>query len=302
MNKDQEDTLNMYQAADSELTTNNGVWALNLPFAAAVAQLEANIDAIENVRDQQDADITGITEDKQNRRQKLEDETFTIGSVIVMYASTVNNRELLKKVNFTRSELLRARDNELPGMSDRVHQAAADNTAAVLPFGITAIMITALQTAIDAFVDYISKPRAALSETSAATEQLPPLFTATNKLLEEQLDRGMELYRVLHNDFYKAYFNSRIIVNSPTQKRALEVQFVELTSGMPIGHVNVKVDTNITRRSSEMGNIRVQDLTEGSHSLTATLPGYTDGSATFNVISGETTKLIVKMHKLPEPS
>jgi hypothetical protein len=292
----------MYQATDSILQSNNAIWNLNLPFSTAVGGLENNIDAIENLRDQQEQDITGVTLDKQNKRLALEDSTYTVGSIIVFYASTINNQKLLRKVNFTRSSLTLARDNELPGMSDQVHQAAVDNAAALLPFGLTAIMTTALGNAITGFVNEISAPRAALSETSAATEQLPPVFVATTKLLEEQLDMGMELYRVSQPDFYSKYHKARIIVNSPTEKRALQAQFVELVSGEPIEHVNVVVDTDITRRSSKLGNIYVQSLDEGSHNLKGTLPGFTDGVEAFNVISGETTKLIVKMNKLPEPS
>jgi hypothetical protein len=35
--------------------------------------------------------------------------------------------------------------------------------------------------------------------------------------------------------------------------------------------------------------------TEGSHSLKASLPGYVDATRTFNVITGETTKIVIRM-------
>jgi len=295
MNKIQEDTLNMYEAASDVLHAHDTVWNTNVPFSDAVEELDDDIDAIGNLRDQQEADISGVTDDKDERRVTLENQTYTIASAIVFYASVTNNRELLKKVNFTRSKLEQARDNEVPGMSKQVHQAAAANAAAILPYGVTATMITDLNTAIDAFVEYISKPRAAKSETSAATEQLPQVYTDTDKLLEERLDKGMELYRFSEPDFYTQYFNARIIINSPTQKRALEVKFVDEVTGAPIEHVKVLVDLTINRRSSEKGNIRVQSLSEGSHSLKATLPGYSDATENFNVISGETTKLTIRM-------
>ncbi|MFI5218335.1 MAG: hypothetical protein ACHQNT_02520 [Bacteroidia bacterium] len=294
MKKLQEDTLNMYQATDDVLQTNNAVWAANVPFTAAVTQLETFIDAIEDLRDIQDADTTGVAQDKQNKRQDLEERTFATGSIIAFYASSVNNRELLQKVNFKRSELAKARDNELPGMAEQVHQEAVANAAAVLPFGLTGAMTTALGTAITTFVTYISKPRAAKSETSAATEQLPPLFEDTTTLLAEQIDGGMELYRVSNPDFYNGYFNARIIVNSPTQKRALEIHF-ENETATALEHVNVLVNGSINRRSSSLGNIRVQNLSEGAHSFTASLPGYNPVSQNFNVIAGETTRIHVRM-------
>jgi hypothetical protein len=298
MTKGQEDKLNMYEAVDSVLQTHNAVWSGNVPFSAAVAQLENNIDEVEDTRDLQEVDNTGIREDKDNRRKKLEDDTYTIGSVIAFYASTVNNRELLKKVNFSRTELHNSRDNELPGMGNQVQQAAVANTLALAPFGITPVMITTHQSSIDDFVEYISKPRAALAETSAATEELPGIFAATDTLLEERLDKGMELYRVSNEDFYTQYFNARIIVNSPTQTRSLEVHFEELVGGAPVARAIVTVDGTIHRRSSRLGNIRVQSLAEGAHHLDVVLPGYDNASADFNVISGVTTKITVKLTKI----
>jgi hypothetical protein len=295
MNKDQEDTLNMYEATNDVLQSNAAIWTPNVPFNAAVGELEDGIADIGDLRDQQEADTTGITEDKDERRTTLEEKTYTIGSVISFYASTTGNRDLLKKVNFGKSELSKARDNELPGMSDQVHQAAVDNAAAILPYGVTALMTAALKTAIDNYVDYISKPRAAVSETSAATEQLPNVFENTDKLLEERIDKGMELFKAANPDFYAQYFIAREIINSPTQKRSLMVHVENGVTHIPIEHVKIIVDSAINRRSSQNGNSWVQNLGEGGHTLTASLPGYADVIQNFNVISGETTKITLNM-------
>jgi len=297
MTKDQEDTLNMYQSTDDVLIANAAIYAANLPLTAAVGDLDAAIDAIGDLRDQQEEDTKGVTEDKQQNRQTLEDQTYTIASIIVFYASGINNRTLLQKVNFTRSELTRARDNELPGMSEQVHQAAVANAAAILPFGVTATMITDLNSSLQTYVDSISKPRAAKSDTSAATDQLPQQFADTTKLLEERIDKGMELYRVSNSAFYAAYFNARIIVNSPTRKRALEVVFIDSKTEKIISRVKVRVGS-INRRSSKLGRIFIQNLTEGPHILKAFLPGYNNAEQDFNIISGETTKLTITMIKI----
>ncbi|HLG34537.1 MAG TPA: hypothetical protein VI757_06610 [Bacteroidia bacterium] len=298
MTKDQEDILNMYEAVDDVLQTHNAVWNTNVPFSDTVADFEANIDTIGNLRDQQEEDTTGVTQDKNNKRLLLESKTYTMGSIIVFYASVTNNRKLLEKVNYTRSKLENARDNELPAFSKHVHQAAVDNAAALVAYGVTPLMIADLGTAIDNFVKDIGKPREAVSDTSAATEQLPGVYSNNDLLLAERLDKGMELFKAANPDFYTQYFNARIIVNSPTLTRALDVKFVDDITGNPIAHVKVNVDGTINRRSSLKGNIRVQSLSEGAHSLTGKLPGYVDALQNFNVISGETTKIVVRMVKV----
>jgi hypothetical protein len=298
MTKDQEDKLNMYQATDGVLQTNNGVWTANTGFAGVVSTLEGKIDDIEDLRDQQEEDTTGVTEDKQEAREDLEKNTYKVGSILGIYASVSGNRKLFKKVNYGKSELLKARDNELPGMSGQVHEEAVANALAAAAYGLTSGMITTLQSSLTAYVSNISKPREAITETSAATEQLPPVFTDIDKILEEQLDKGMELYHESNPDFYTDYFNARIIVNSPTLKRALQVKFLLVDKDKnligPVERMKVVIDGTVHRRSTKLGNIYVQNLTEGAHVLEAELPGYNKATVNFNVINGETTKLTVK--------
>jgi len=269
MIKEQEDKLNMYQASDGVLQTNNGVWTANTGFAGVVSALEGKIDDIEDLRDQQEEDTTGVTVEKQDARIDLEKNTFTVGSLIAIYASVNKKRKLFNKVNYGKSELSKARDNELPGMSAQVYEEAVANATPCLAFGLTAGMTTALQTSMSTFVSNISKPREAITETSAATEQLPPVFAAVDKILAEQIDKGMELYRESNPDFYTDYFNARIIVNSPVLTRALQVKFLLQSedghSTTPVQRMKVTIDGTIHRRSTKLGNIYVQNLVEGAH-------------------------------------
>ncbi len=298
MNKDQEDNLNMQQATSGVLHAFNAVWTANTPFSDAVDELDDGIDTIGEQRDIQLQDNTGVAEDKQLSREDLEDRTYTIGKVIAFYASTIKNRKLFEKVNYTRSELRNARDNEVPTLAQKVHEEAVANAAAILPYGVTGTMTTDLGTAKDSYVTAIGKPREALTESSAATERLVPIFDDQGVLLSERIDNGMELYRESNNDFYTQYFNARIIVNSPVTKIALTVHFEEEIGSAAIKHVNVLVDAGVKRRSSTLGNIIVQNLAEGAHTIAATLPGYLPVSEPFNVIAGETTKLVIKMKKV----
>jgi hypothetical protein len=303
MDKEQEDKLNMYQASDGVLQTHNAVWSGNTGFAGVVTTMEGRLDDIEDLRDQQEEDYTGVTEDKQEARIDLEKNTYTVGSLIAIYASVNNKRKLFKKVNYGKSELSKARDTELPGMSAQVYEEAVANAIPCLAFGLTAGMITTLQTSMSTYVTNISKPREAISDTSAATEQMPPVFADVDKILAEQIDKGMELYRESEPDFYTEYFNARIIVNSPTLTRALQVKFlleaIVGNSTTPIQRMKVVIDGNIHRRSTKLGNIYVQNLVEGAHTLEAVLPGYDKATVNFNVINGETTKLTVKWKDVP---
>ncbi len=298
MLKEQEDTNNMYGTVEQVLDDNTTVYAANVPFKTAVTEFKANNAKIETLREQQETDNKGITQDKKEKRDKLEAESIKIGSVVSFFAAQTGNNGLRQKVNFNKSELARARDNEVTGMAEQVYTAANENAAALIAYGITALMISNYRDLIDAYSALVSAPRTARTETSAATRQLPPLFDANNLLLTEQLDMGMELYSTSDPDFYNSYQGARVIVNSPTRKRAFQLTVQDSVTNAPIEHVKVIVDSNAnTRHSSVAGRIWVQNLTEGEHHFFATIPGYVPYNATFNVISGETTVVVAKMVK-----
>ncbi|GDX53162.1 hypothetical protein LBMAG27_22090 [Bacteroidota bacterium] len=298
MLKEQEDTNNMYGTVEQVLDDNTTIYTANVPFKTAVAAFKTNNAKIETLREQQETDNKGITQDKKEKRDKLETESIKIGSVVSFFAAQTGNNGLRQKVNFNKSELARARDNEVTGMAEQVYNAANDNAAALVAYGITAGMITDYRDLIDAYSALVSAPRTARTETSAATKQLPPLFDANNLLLTEQLDMGMELYSTSDPGFFNSYQGARVIVNSPTRKRALQLTALDSVTNLPVEHVLVTVDSNaITRHTSIAGRIYVQNLTEGTHNLRAQLVGYTLYETPFNVISGETTEVEVKLVK-----
>jgi hypothetical protein len=297
MNKRQNAAFKMYGATLGVLQSNNGIWNLNAPFSAAVAALETLIGTIDTCHGKQMEDRKGIADDKKAKRKALNESAFAINKIIVFYASTTDNAELLEKVNFTRSSFNRARDNAMVGICEQVHQAAADKALALLPFGVTATMITDLEDFIADFVSCIFNPQAGRMEVKEATAELKQAFAGTKKLVEEQLDAGMELYSISNADFYTKYFNARKIVKDATRKRALQAFFADAENGDALARVKVRTGKNIQRVSSAKGNMYVQNLEEGSHQLTATLDGYEIAETRFNVIIGETTKLVIKMKR-----
>jgi len=296
MDKGQEDSLSMYETTSTVLHNYEAVWTGNVPFENNVDELDGQIEKINDLADQQDDDSKGATQDKALKRTTLEQQTFSVASIVAHYAADTGNRTLFENVNVGERDLIRARDNALPTIAEGIINNAENNLVAAAPYGLTQAKIDALTDARTAYVNALSEPRTIIVETSAATEQLPPAFKATNTLLEEKLDSGMELYRYSHTDFYTQYHHARNIVSSPTNKRALEMHFVNNMNGEVIVKVKVEINKGVViRKSSKLGNIRVQNLVEGSHTYKATLFGFEEVKGSFNVISGETTKLEVKM-------
>lgn len=61
------------------------------------------------------------------------------------YANVVNNPELLESIKYSASDLKKARDTDVIGICNTVLAKANANAAAIVAYGVTAVMITDLQ-------------------------------------------------------------------------------------------------------------------------------------------------------------
>ena len=71
-----------------------------------------------------------------------------------------------------------------------------------------------LNTKIDAFNTALTRPRQIRSNIKGATDQIPALITAADRIAERQLDRLMERFKATNPDFYSAYQVARVIVDA----------------------------------------------------------------------------------------
>jgi hypothetical protein len=295
MNKDQLDVLRMYQTTYKVLQTNNAIWISIVPFVNSVNALKTLIDELSDLLARQQQDVSGIAADKKHKRKWLEKLSYQIETIIVFYATTTDNKKLLAKVNFNRSDYTLARDNSLIGICSQILNAAIANAAALLPFGLTAGLINSLQTSIDEFNVCMDKPKSARSDAAEATKKIPLKFRRARKLLNEQLDTGMELYRDQNGSFYSKYFKARIIVNTPRLKRALKATFVSASNQLPLAKLKLKIDGKLNKLSSPKGTVYVQHLDEGKHFIEAIMEDGSVRRTDFNIIKGETTTLVVNI-------
>jgi len=298
MNKTQNDLLKMFGVTLDVCSKQQAVWITNIPFKNAVQELADNITAINNLRTTQETDNSGITGDKKSKRRVLEEQAITVSGIVTFYATSADDNELLIKGRFGKSMLSKARDNELVGMCEQLHQAAADNAAVLLPYGLTGIMITEFADLINEFTRRISSRKEAKTGIAEATKQITLYLKRTRHLLRNRLDKGIEIYKSTAPKFYPAYHKARRIVKSVVQRRALKAQFIDEQSTIALKGVVIIIGSRMRKKSGNTGSIYVQSLKQGKHSLKAVFSGYENVSHNFNIISGKTTKLEIRMEKV----
>lgn len=112
----------------------------------------AKIPLIEQNRDAQLLETTGITTDKTTKRTSMTDKALFIINRMQSYANVVTNPELLESIKYSASDLKKKRDSDVIGICNIVIAKANANATALATYGVTAkAMITELQAAITAY-------------------------------------------------------------------------------------------------------------------------------------------------------
>lgn len=158
MNSRQEAKLNMYRAIEKQNDDNPQIISTVAAYQTAFNKFKSNIAAINQAAQQKDVSLKGIAADKNNLKQALCKKAAETAGIIYAYASANADETLKAEVNFTRSALLRTRDDALAPRCQNIHDRAA-NQAALADYGIKPTDLTELQNAIDAYSAAAPKPR-----------------------------------------------------------------------------------------------------------------------------------------------
>jgi len=214
MKTTQENKLSMYEATIEVLDNNS---ALIAPIAALVAAKSAAVTktvAIRAANMVQQMTTKGKTMDKADRKDLLADTAYAIAGSVQAYAAENNNNDLYMLVNFSRTTLKKADDEEIQQMCQLIHDQANAIVLDLADYGVDAPKLAALQALIDAWSTQSQAPRVAISERVAATSSLPVLFAETDDILKKRVDKLMEQFYLTEKTFYDTYKAARKIVNA----------------------------------------------------------------------------------------
>ncbi len=311
MNINQEDKFSMYYVVKNTCEKYQATWTANAVFAATYNLWVAKIPLIEQNRDAQTLETTGITTDKTAKRNSMTEKTLFMINRLQSYANVVNNPELLESIKYSASDLKKSRDTDVIGICNTVLAKANANAAAIVTYGVTAAMITELQAAITAYSATLAKPKAAKSQTKTATENLTKLFKEADELLVKRLDLDIELFKTTKPDFYSQYKTARIIIptgggatsvlgsvtlaGSGEPLKGVSFTFVAETNGM-MKATATETSKPIVKKSADKGKFRAS-LPENTYKVIVEKIGYKKQEVTITVANGETTNLNIELDK-----
>jgi hypothetical protein len=176
---------------------------------------------------------TGAADEKAALLEDLGNLTFTVASAVHACASASGNKDLAKRVSFSRSAITSDRESEVVARCQDILAAATANIDSLADYGVTQAKLTSLRKKIEAFDGIQSKPRQKIASISAATRRLPKLFKQADQILNERLDKLVVQFAETEPAFYNAYKVARRIVDQPGGRSNGEAEVTATTTATP---------------------------------------------------------------------
>lgn len=279
MNKQNEAKLNMYTAVASHSNANPAIIAEVPAFQAAITTLNANVASILTIAQFETKVITGISTDKALFKEKLAQQAAAIAAAVFAYASSVSNHTLKEQVRFSQRKLLRIKDELVAPTCLNIHNAASANLVSLAPYGITAATLTSFNSAITNYKANVPSPRNAISLRSAYVKDLHNLFSQTDKLIKEQLDKLSLQFQTSHTEFYNAYKSNRIIVDPGVSGTLIKGKVISAANNKSIKDVKVEVISNgLTDSSTATGRFLLKPHVAGTYSIKLSKAGFQENT------------------------
>ena len=180
--------LNMVGACLNVANSNNykPVWTGNPPldFAADLALLQTDYDAIKAKAALADGATGGASDAKATAESALEDAAYVLARALVNHFKKTSNLDNLGQVDVSKSELVQLRNQDLVSRTTEIRDLA--NAAQAQPGaagrGVTAARVAALTAAITDFSAVMSSPRGHIVNRSTLLKEVE---TDTAGLLEQ---------------------------------------------------------------------------------------------------------------------
>ncbi|HKR06316.1 MAG TPA: carboxypeptidase-like regulatory domain-containing protein [Bacteroidia bacterium] len=193
------------------LSLNEPTWTSSPLFTESVDQHGLNMASIRNwaEKQQQQLELKGLVQDKNLLRLVMVDsEMLRIIAALKAVGAATNDNQLITSVNKSRSKLLHMSDTAFNTFAGVLKGIANDNSAAILPLGITATMLTNYGLSCASFDTIMKKPKSFRSALKGYTTNLKTSISTMVSFLKKTMDNQVKsLYQ--GTEFMADYFNSR---------------------------------------------------------------------------------------------
>lgn len=304
MLKKDENALSMIYTVKQGCDQNEAVWSPYKPFVTSYGLFTDKIPIIEQYRDKQVTDIKGYAMDKEALRSEITETGFQFSSKLSSYAKSSSNNTLLKKVDYTRSQLNSLRDTTLTGACNILAEKAGQNLNNLTDYGITQAVIDAFKARVLLYHNMVSAPRVATSERKTAGGLLSQHIREAKQILKERLDVDAEHFETANPEFYALYQNLRNTPDYGTRKKGqpstgVNGECVDFETHAVLAGVLVKIlGQGVEMVTTADGKFALTAKTAGEIIVRAEKTGYTPWEDDLILEAGDVLTILIEMEKI----
>jgi len=130
---------------------------------------------------------------------------------LYVYGRKQSNPQIQDRTKISEAQMRNLRDTELASYGTAIAELASVYAEGLASYGITSEKITDLQTKSQAYSSAIGEKESSIADRKGARESMNALFDKVDELLEEEIDRFMELLRPMDTEFYNTYHAARVV-------------------------------------------------------------------------------------------
>lgn len=214
MNQNQIDRKHMLDNTLSYLDTNTSVWSSIAKIGEVKNMLGQYSLAIDAAAMQQEQSQVTAGKIKLELKRTIADKADVVNDLIEVYALMNGDEILAGKMADSASDLYRMKYDDMQRRVKIIIDSATEHQEVLTAeYGLSPQQIIDLQADYDRMQELSGQPREYQIRSAVATQSLEELFTTVNKLLVNQLDNLMKVFKRRNAAFYIGYEKARMVVN-----------------------------------------------------------------------------------------
>lgn len=213
MKKVNANKLNMFEAMIRACEKYQSVWANDVTFAEAYGRYTGFVDEVKATAVVY-SDLRKITSiNKKALKDEISSDLFDLVSRLKAFASRNDNRDLFKASSISLSETSRLKEADFVTEVTSLIHLLRQNLPELAEYAVTGPDIDLVEAKLDIFDAMRSPPREVSAEKQSVMHEHELSIDGAMRVLTQELDGIMRIYRKTAPHFHEVYFNSRVIIH-----------------------------------------------------------------------------------------
>jgi len=191
----------------NNMVTFNAIPAL----AKAIGKLDQLVTAIKAKTNEMNNTTVGKTAAKHTAEDDMIEILVPVANALYSIGKEKKLPDVMEQADLTERSLRRLRDTDLAMKADAIVVLTGKYTAELAEYGFDAAKVALVKTRVDTYAASIGIRESSVGEHSGARIALMQMYDQADELLNDDLDRLMELIRSSEPQLYSQYFALRSV-------------------------------------------------------------------------------------------